>query len=477
MRNPIEVDISRLGPLVKINEGDKGGMYRLHSFGVPGHRDLVFKRDFEQLAAVKSENLQKLVEYRTALPPLDRDRLDAAYTWPLCLVRDGSELVGHLMPLLGSEWFQVVEPSPGRMDEAPREAKWIVSPIAYAARCNVAVPPAGDPLRLAYCAKLAYALSLLHRHQICYGDLHWKNVIYTPGPAPQVKLVDCDSAKVDPTSALIQDDQDYWSPPEPKHMQSPASDCYKLALFILRCLDAHGPAHTRSAKRAAPYLDAAGMALLKAGLDKDPTRRPSAKQWYGYLRGYLNDLTSPPAIPQLSVSDSAVVVGTRIRVSWSVAGADTVTIETSDGYRASAPATGDSGAFEVSVARSGPVVLTATNSYGSNQAISEAVTVFEPPTLRLVEVPEPRLPGADLSTGLMMADVVRQAMQHMPDGAAVTLPELPDLATMEQRASALPTIEAADLHVAPLLDEVSRCLAALSREAVEIVRTMSIPSA
>jgi hypothetical protein len=370
--SPPTLDIGVLGPIKQINQGALGAIYELPAYRSAGQPEMVFKRNFKPMNQVECDNLSRLVDFRTGLANAERDRLDELFTWPWCLITEQSRIVGYLMPRLGAEWQQTVSRNGNSATEL-RAAQWVVAKMAAAAIANVDVPPDGDPLRLVLCVKLAFALALLHRHGICYGDLHWDNVIFALDTPARIKIVDCDSAKADPASAFRQPDQQFWSPPEGQEAQSPASDCYKLALFILRCLDTEGHAQSRSVKRAARYLDAAGMQLLRDSLQIDPARRPSASVWYRYLRGHLNAVTRPPVITRLVPVEQVVLTGSRVRLDWATSGADTLTVQATDGHCQTVSATTGRGSVEVALTSTGSIHAVATNRYGSTELVSDPV--------------------------------------------------------------------------------------------------------
>jgi|GEM_PF-983343 len=470
--NTPELDVDILGATRQINQGALGAIYELPTYRPAGQPEMVFKRNFQPMTQVEQDNLSRLVDFRAGLTSAERDVLDELFTWPRCLVTERSVVVGYLMPRLGSEWQQKVSRN-GRSTTELRAAQWVVAKISAADAANVDVPRDGDPLRLVLCAKLACALALLHRHGICYGDLHWDNVIFALGTPTRIRIVDCDSAKADPTSSFRQPDQQFWSPPEGQARQSPASDCYKLALFVLRCLDTTGRAQSRSAKRAARYLDTTGMQLLRDSLQVDPSLRPSTSTWYRYLRGYLNAVTRPPVIDRLALREQVVLSGGRIRLDWATSGADSLMLETTDGHRQTIPATSGSGSVEFAVTRSGSIRAVATNRYGSTELMSDPMMVFEAPSLRFVTIPAPELPSFDFATGREMAGVVRRSLQEMSGGPTVALPELPDVSGALEGNGAYLSLTAADAQVAPLLTELSDYLSNLNSEATSVVRQLT----
>src|SRR3712207_8778795 len=59
-------------------------------------------------------------------------------------------------------------------------------------------------MRLALVARLSYAIEVVHRRPVVFGDLHAKNAVATTGPIARVLLMDCDSvAELDRKSTRL----------------------------------------------------------------------------------------------------------------------------------------------------------------------------------------------------------------------------------------------------------------------------------
>jgi hypothetical protein len=419
-----------------------------------------------------SENLRGLIAFREGLESADRGLLDEHFTWPLQLVIDGPQPVGFVMAELEDDWRHSLTLTTKR-ERHLREAKWLIADAASGERVGVELPAPGAGLeRLTLCAMLARVFALLHRDGLVYGDLQPLNVVYQLRPVPRLRMVDCDSVKV--VSDFRQPNQAQWVAPEGADKpQTPETDCYKLALFVLRCVaNGKGSSVTRDIRRAsqpelapATGLDDVGLEMLARGLGSEPHARPTARDWYAYLRQFINVLSSPPQVLRIDVSDRMVFSGTRVTVSWHAQGAGEIYLETSDGMKFPQDTTSPTGAADIAVVRSGAVTIVATNDFGTNRVHSEPINVFEPPQLRFVQVPEPPLP-ANLGIEGPFNDALRRAVGTTP--VEVQLPPLPSLVSADPEQSLPSCAAAVDVDVAGALGGLSEVLDAINGSARQL---------
>ncbi|WP_406074712.1 hypothetical protein [Micromonospora sp. NBC_01638] len=299
---PTTVPAAGLGARDRLNAGANGTIYRLHDYRlttVPG--PLVFKEYKLRSMSVSLAGLQNLVAVRHRMESQRRAAFDELSVWPVrVVVNDDGTPAGVLMRLIPDDFMQDIALPSGARERIPREVQHLIFDPATARQREIDVPADGDVRsRIAVCAQLAYAVSLLHGADLVYGDLSARNVLYRLRPTPSVLLVDCDAARVRGTAAVNkQQDTPDWDPPERatgSTPQSQATDRYKLALFILRCL---APGRGRSVRRdwalAAPVLGPSGTALLRAALEGPPGDRPKARQWLFHLRERLGSPSLPP---------------------------------------------------------------------------------------------------------------------------------------------------------------------------------------
>jgi hypothetical protein len=365
----------------------------------------------------------------------DRGLLDAATTWPVRLVTDGSGICGFLMPLLGKDFMATVSTPSGATVSRPRTAQWLVVNDTKAGAVGVETPSVGDiPTRLLLCARVAHTLGVLHRHGLTFGDLSYNNVVYSlDGGRPSTRLVDCDGVRaVD--AAIGQEQTPDWWPPEnvdgtlrPDN-QDAATDRYKLALFILRVLTAGELASVATDPiRAANVLDETGLRMLADGLGADRAARPTARQWFVQLVDYAVALTSPPELTHLAVTPMAVLAGQEVQLRWRTRAADRLEIRSPDGRLHPVPVGVDE--LTVPVHAPGAHTVTAVNSHGATSARSGHVFVVSPPAIDRIRLPEPALPTADAATDRLagqLSGLMRAARFDPPAPLPDVMVDLPE---------------------------------------------------
>lgn len=286
------VPLSALGPMSRLNAGANGVIHRLDTFRLPDEPgELVFKEYDPRTVQVALGGLERLAGLRLGLSAQRRAVLDEMTAWPLRAVAGpGDEARGVLMRLIPAGFFEDMLLPSGNRDRVPREIQHLIFDADVARRREVDVPGDDDPhTRLRICERFAYILSVLHGANLVYGDISARNVLYRLRPRPSVFLVDCDAARVRGAAAVNQQQHSPdWNPPERGRGQTVATDRYKLALFVLRCLTpGKGSSVNRRWAAAGTVLDRHGLRLLELGLGDDPGHRPLARQWVFYLRGAL----------------------------------------------------------------------------------------------------------------------------------------------------------------------------------------------
>lgn len=442
------VDVARLGSLDELDAGAFGTVYRLSTYSLPGFADLAYKEFTNSPSHDEIANLTALVDFRSTADATTRAILDDAAAWPLQLVTRHGAVCGFVMQLIPPEFFgQQILPS-GRIVHLPVKSQWLVVDPAKADAAGIAVPRGDDvPARLVLCAKLAHVLGVLHRAGFVYGDLSLNNVVFSAASPPRVMLVDCDAVQAQGSVRVAQAHTPDWTPPEcvaGARTQDTVTDCYKLALFVMRVLTP-GPHASQAVDpaRVVGVLDLEGNAATRDGLSADRSRRPSAKQWYDYLTGLLGALTSPPVFTAATVDVYAAMTGMMVTVSWRASGADHVVVTASDGHRTTCDASSGAGQCRIAVTRSGPFTLSAENRFGATVVETRTVFVLEPPTIDRIDVPPvvlPQLP-AQMAAGppdlTVLLAGLRPAMPGRPWDAVVVpdlasalameLPPLPDL--------------------------------------------------
>ncbi|MCD2193611.1 hypothetical protein LQ327_09480 [Actinomycetospora endophytica] len=294
-----EIRRSELGELG--DELGRGGQARVVALSqlrlpdVPG--PLVFKE--YKPGHAPAHGLTGIVALRNTLTPARRAALDACTVWPVRVVRDGPEIVGVVMPLIGDGFLQQRALPSGRVERAPREVQNLFVDPDLATRIGMPLMPL--EARLTVCRDLAAALAVLHDLGVVFGDINAKNALFRRANAASVLLVDTDAVRVRGSSAVVRQlNSPDWEPPEGEIL-SQATDVYKFGLFLLRTLSPSAQASVaRDATRAAALLEGTGRTLLDLTLHPDPAERPSAAHWANYLservaalRGWANGHRDP----------------------------------------------------------------------------------------------------------------------------------------------------------------------------------------
>lgn len=388
------VERSQLGPITLLDSGAVGAVHRLDRHRIPGLGPLAFKEYLAAPAPDEVANLYELVRFRRALSRSDRQLLDGCAAWPLEVVVDRGQVCGLLMLLIPDEFFSRQRVPSGKVVTVTTKAQWLVVDSARAVRDGIRVPDNADlPSRLVLCARLAHVFAILHRAGLTYGDLSLNNVVVSARMPPRMMLVDCDAIKTPAATTVQQLHTLGWRPPErttgPGAGQDPVTDVYKLGLFILRCLTpGEFASQTTDPDRAFGILDARGLVMLRAALGSDRAARPTAREWYAYLVGFLAALTQPPAFEAIEVDEQVVLAGHPVIVRWRTSGtADVVVLTTADGHRQESRGRAAEGEFTVSPLRTGVIELRAHNPHGSGQGRSPIVHVMQLPQIRQVSLP------------------------------------------------------------------------------------------
>ncbi|GAA1740377.1 hypothetical protein [Luedemannella helvata] len=285
----VTVDEGRLGRRDRLNSGANGAIWRLTGFqlaSAPG--PLVYKQYQGQAAVgVSLAGLASIVQARLRLTPRQLTVFDELTVWPLRVVVDRSGTpLGVLMRLIDSDFMENMRLPSGRRAMVPREVQHLIFDPAVARRNSVDVPADRDlAARFTVCERMALAMSLMHGANLVYGDLSSRNVLYRLRPKPSVLLVDCDAARVKGSAAVNkQQNSPDWDAPE-GGQQTQASDRYKLALFVLRCLlPGRNASLNRDPASAAAVLKPEGRRLMRMALTGPPSDRPLAREWLSYLR-------------------------------------------------------------------------------------------------------------------------------------------------------------------------------------------------
>ena len=278
----IEVGRSQLGRLGSmIGSGGQAQVYDLPDLTLPdsgGH--LVFKRYRPGLGP--SRTLIQTIAIRAQLRSSDGwskiTKLDSIAAWPVRVVvsADGS-VEGLILPRIPDSFFQTLLLPSGSSRTSPRDTQFLFIPADRVIRLGV--PVASRQQRLEICRDFAGALAFLHDElDVVFGDINPRNILFRLIPEPSIMLVDCDAVRRRGSMATVpQLNAPDWDPPEGSQVLSKSTDCYKLGLFILRCLTPGlFSSVNRDPTRANTTLGNIGLGMLETALIGPPTQRPSA---------------------------------------------------------------------------------------------------------------------------------------------------------------------------------------------------------
>lgn len=285
MAPSVMIDIGTLGRLDPLSRGGQADLFRvpdLHLRDAPA--DLVFKRYRSPARSVSASGLSRIVHVRHNMSREQRLRLDEATAWPVRIVAAGSIVLGVVMPLIDASYFANLTLPSGKQRSGPREVQYLFVDPSKSTRLGLEPPSLRD--RAMLCKAYAFALGILHKAEVVFGDISAKNALYRTRPRPGVMMVDCDAVRMRGQGAVVsQLHTADWDPPEGLTVQSELTDRYKLGLFILRALT---PGDFSSVNRnpavADAVLSAPGRTMLRRSLLGDPDERPAARDWYYYFK-------------------------------------------------------------------------------------------------------------------------------------------------------------------------------------------------
>jgi hypothetical protein len=290
---------SELGRLIELGKGGMAKVYGLPDLLLPevpqGH--WVYKRYKAKSRPVPMYGLQELVRLLDRLPHDHRRVMHRHFNWPVRVVTDGSHgSSGLILALLPDSFFLELRLSSGRVKRKPAEMQFLFQDDGYCER--VGLPSITLAQRQSICRSLVYAMALLDRLDVVYGDLSARNVLFRLRPRPGVMLVDCDAVRARGSAAAVgkQPHSPDWEPPEALRarrrrdstaytIQNKETDRYKLGLAILRILTpGQGCATSLDPTKARSCLPRNLYELLVNSVSSRPADRPPAAVWYREMR-------------------------------------------------------------------------------------------------------------------------------------------------------------------------------------------------
>jgi serine/threonine protein kinase len=273
-------DVGALGSL--LGKGGQGQVYLAPELRLPDVTGPLVYKEYKQ-NQVTPHGLRAIVAVRGRLSLRQRDRLDALASWPVRVVREGTDIRGVVLPLIPDSFYQQRVLPSGKPSRDPRDIQNLFIDPSRAVQLGMPLMSLAD--RLAVCRDLALALTLLHEQGVVFGDVNARNVLFRKHPEPTVMLVDCDAVRIKGSAPVVRQlSAPDWEPPEGSILTQ-ETDLYKFGLVVLRVLIPGGRASTaRDPDRVVdPLLDAEGRQLLRASLSPDPHVRPPARTWRRYF--------------------------------------------------------------------------------------------------------------------------------------------------------------------------------------------------
>lgn len=424
------VDRASLGPLKELAEGGFGKVFHAEQYHLPGDPSAIVYKEFTKKVAEQARAAQNAVSFRDSLGLADLDDLDSCTVWPRAVVEERGAVVGLLMPLIAPDFFfKTTDLTTGQPTSKLRELQWLIAnPTQLAAN---GLKDVDETDRLVLLAQLVYDVARLHKQRWVYGDLSFKNAAFSIRPLRMI-LLDCDGAADLDDQLREQAHSLGWDPPEcaQQNMQNKATDVYKLGLAILRCLNpGKGAATMKDPSRLVGQLDQAGADLVARALDRDPDRRPTAKELYAYLRGVVASRTSPPEVIAARLTTPIRARGMDARVEWQIANVSEVTIRVGTKTPMTVPVTvmGGPQLHAFPARDSGPVTIEAGNRYGAVRVDLGDLELYEIPEFKpqdfIGTLPRLAVPQLEAFT----LEALAPALKAVP---RVTVPEFPPLPKM-----------------------------------------------
>ncbi|MEU8007715.1 hypothetical protein AB0B66_41705 [Catellatospora sp. NPDC049111] len=402
---------------------------------LPG-RKLVFKRVKLADGADRDSALAQMramVEFRENLSRDERAEIDEVAVWPLAMVLEKGKDVGVVIELIADEFFVAARPP----DRQLFELGFLCVSANYFTRMGIDPAVTGDEvMRLAVAMRLAFAIEVVHRHRLVFGDLHLKNAVAATRPLARVLLMDCDGIAELGNQQRVQLHGLGFKPPEItaglQKLQDQETDVYKLGLCIVKMLSP-GPGATQAtdpAKTAPGLLDAEGVGLLQRAVGRDRTSRPQAHEIRAYLVRRLRSMIQLPEILSAELSHRVVLRGSQLFVRWRQQHGTEVRIYGTNGFVVDGidPAVHADG-FAIDPPAAGPIDVEVWNRHGPTRVRAGVFDYYELPALDItgqlrgiLRAPVPDIPAMDAG---VLATLQPYPMISTPDlGIEVAAPAL-----------------------------------------------------
>jgi eukaryotic-like serine/threonine-protein kinase len=228
--------------------------------------------DFAALAAMPA-----LVE--DSLSYAQAERLISIAAWPCALVEDNGSPTGFVMPAIPDMFFIPLTTVKGVSTTTAEFQHLLNHPTVLEAR-GIDID---DAQRYTLLRETASALTFLHRHGVCVGDISPKNLLFSLTPHEAIYFIDCDAMRINTVSALPQVETPGWNAPAGEELATIYTDTYKLGLLALRLItgdhDTTNPAHLP------PSTPTQLRQIITDTVTNAPAMRPLPEAWT-YVLGH-----------------------------------------------------------------------------------------------------------------------------------------------------------------------------------------------
>ena len=281
------IEHTRLGDLTKIGKGGQGVVYHAPNLRSAFAPSLVYKQYKPQtLADINFKTLSAMPSLLTdILTGPDARCLISLAAWPCAIVETDGKPTGFVMPAIPDQFYIALKTVKGN-ERAVAEFQHLLNDAGFLAARGIALD---DRYRLRLLRAVASSLAFLHRHRVCVGDISPRNLLFSFSSTEKVYLVDCDTMRVDGTSALPQIETPGWEAPAGEELATPYSDTYKLGLLALRLLV--GDQDAKEADQLPDGTPAFLRRLISDTLVANPEKRPLPTAWVSILDRIIQDWT------------------------------------------------------------------------------------------------------------------------------------------------------------------------------------------
>ncbi|MFZ3347014.1 MAG: hypothetical protein WA248_18115, partial [Mycobacterium sp.] len=269
----------KLGVLSKIGQGGQGVVYRAPNVKTKFAASMVYKEykpqaragiDFTALAAMPA-----LVE--ESLTYTQAERLISIAAWPCAIIQDAGTPTGFVMPAIPEEFYIELTTVKG-VSSSTAEFQHLLNHSTVLAARGITLD---DAQRFSLLRETASALTFLHKHGVCVGDISPKNLLFSLTPHEAVYFIDCDAMRINTVSALPQVETPGWNAPPGEELATIYTDTYKLGLLAVRLLT--GDHDTTNPGHLPATTPAQLRQIITDTLTNQPHQRPLPEAWTSVL--------------------------------------------------------------------------------------------------------------------------------------------------------------------------------------------------